>query len=252
MTAKAAKCLISEREIGRKKKSLLKPYPIMMNLHGKTVIVVGGGRVALRKIMALIPCGAKVTVISPRIERELERLVQEGELNWLKEEFRHELLSEFPDTFLIFGTTDIREVNVEVHRAAAQRNVPCNIADVPDLCTFIVPAVISQGDLMIAVSTGGSSPALARRIREDLEKRFGPEYATMTRLMGELRREIIKQGKPSDENKRLFMELVDSEILDALKQNDKEKIFEVLKAILPADVNTAPALKETQETLELR
>ncbi|MDQ1239573.1 MAG: precorrin-2 dehydrogenase, partial [Thermodesulfobacteriota bacterium] len=66
------------------------------------------------------------------------------------------------------------------------------------------------------------------------------------------RREIIKQGKPSDENKRLFMELVDSEILDALKQNDKEKIFEVLKAILPADVNTAAALEETQETLELR
>jgi len=224
----------------------LKPYPIMMNLFGRTVIVIGGGRVAVRKIMGLIPSGAKIIVVSPRIEKELEDLVSAGEIRWIKEAFRDELMDQFPETLLVFGTTDIRDVNVEIHRAAAQRNVLCNIADVPDLCTFIVPAVIVQGDLMIAVSTGGSSPALARRIREDLERRFGPEYAFMTRLMGELRKEIIRIGKSSDENKKLFMELVDSDILEALKQNDQERITELLAAILPADVNPTDALSRSQ------
>lgn len=224
----------------------------MMNLFGRTVIVVGGGRVAVRKIMGLIPSGAKIIVISPQIDKELEDLSAAGELTWIKEEFRDELLDRFPDTLLVFGTTDIREVNVAIHGSAVQRNVLCNIADVPDLCTFIVPAVIVQGDLMISVSTGGASPALARRIREDLERRFGPEYATMTKLMGELRKEIIKIGKSSDDNKKLFMELVDSEILEALKENDQKKLIELLSSILPANVNPAAALKQSQDPEGLR
>lgn len=222
----------------------MRPYPIMMNLEGKQIIVVGGGRVALRKINGLRESGACITVISPKLENELKKLAENGNISWIEEEFDESLLDLCPEAVLVFGTTDQREVNLRIQTASTKRKIPCNIADVPDLCTFIGPAVITQGDLIISVSTGGSSPALARRIREDLEKVFGPEYAVMTRLMGGLRKQILSTGSSSDENRKLFLEIVDSEMLDALRQNDKEKAFAILKAILPRDVDPVPAIEE--------
>lgn len=220
----------------------MKPYPVMMNLEGKKVLVIGGGKVALRKIRSLMESGASVAVISPRLETELQDLAKQAKIEWIPEPFDESLVD--PDAALVFGTTDNREVNLRVHRACIDRKIPCNIADVPDLCTFIVPAVITQGDLMIAVSTGGSSPALARRIREDLEERFGPEYAEMTRLMGELRKLVLAIGMPSEENKRLFTEIVDSRLLDALKENDRERVVEILRSILPKDVDPEATVAE--------
>lgn len=223
----------------------MRPYPVMMNLDRKRVIVVGGGRVALRKVRGLLESGALVSVVSPEVEDELGRLAEAGDIDWLPEHFQESVLDRWPDVMLVFGTTDNRNVNVLIHRAAVSRRIPCNIADVPELCTFIVPAVITQGDLMIAVSTGGASPALARRIREDLERRFGPEYAAMTRLLGELRRQILKSGAPSDENKKLFLEIVDSEILAALREKDNEKALAILKAIVPQDVDPEAAIDQS-------
>ncbi len=224
----------------------MKPYPVMMNLEGKLVVVVGGGRVALRKIKSLLASGAQVIVISPEVESELKQIAAGEPITWIPEPFRDELLDRFPDAVLVFGTTDRRDVNVAIHNAAIKRRIPCNIADVPDLCTFIVPAVITQGDLMIAVSTGGSSPALARRIREDLQKRYGPEYAAMTQLLGDLRKRILQTGSTSDENKKLFLNLVDSEIMTALRQKDREKALAILQAILPQEVDAENAIDETQ------
>jgi precorrin-2 dehydrogenase / sirohydrochlorin ferrochelatase len=222
----------------------LKPYPVMMNLEGKKVLVIGGGRVALRKIKSLLESGASVAVISPKLETELQDLAKQARIEWISERFDESLVDGYPDAALVFGTTDNREVNVRVHRICINRKIPCNIADVPDLCTFIVPAVITQGDLMIAVSTGGSSPALARRIREDLEERFGPEYAEMTRLMGELRKLVLAIGMPSEENKKLFTEIVDSRLLDALKENDRDRVVEILRSILPKDVDPEATVAE--------
>ncbi|MBI4964123.1 MAG: bifunctional precorrin-2 dehydrogenase/sirohydrochlorin ferrochelatase [Desulfomonile tiedjei] len=222
----------------------MKPYPVMMNVNDRQVIVVGGGSVAARKIGSLLESGARVTVISPELGPQLEELAETGAIYWLPEPFDEKLLDRYPETALIFGTTNRREVNIRIHDAAVARKIPCNIADVPELCTFIVPAVITQGDLIIAVSTGGSSPALARRIREDLETRYGPEYAAMTRLMGELRRLVLAAGSPSDENKKLFLEIVDSEILTALRENDRDRALEILKAILPGNVNPEPAMEK--------
>jgi precorrin-2 dehydrogenase/sirohydrochlorin ferrochelatase len=217
-----------------------------MNLEGQQVIVVGGGRVALRKIKSLLASGAQVVVISPEVEHELRDLSERDQITWISEPFRESFFDQYPEAALVFGTTDRREVNTAIHSAAVKRKIPCNIADVPDLCTFIVPAVIMQGDLMIAVSTGGSSPALARRIREDLEKRYGPEYAAMTQLLGELRKRVLQTESSSDENKKLFLEIVDSEILTALRQQDGEKALEILRAILPHDVDAENALEESR------
>jgi precorrin-2 dehydrogenase / sirohydrochlorin ferrochelatase len=222
----------------------VKPYPVMMNLEGKRVVVVGGGNVATRKVANLLESGAKPAVIAPELTNRLQKLAERAEIDWVPERFEETLLDRYPDTVLVFGATDLRDVNLKIYRAATGRRIPCNIADVPDLCTFIVPAVITQGELMIAVSTGGSSPALARRIREDLQQRFGPEYAEMTRVMGELRKLILRTGSSSEENRKIFLEIVDSEILSALRENDREKALAILKTILPQDVNPDQAIEE--------
>jgi len=215
----------------------------MMNLVEKRVLVVGGGRVATRKVRGLLESGAAVTVVSPELDPELAELAVSGQVEWIQSRFDESCIDLYPVMLLVSGTTDNREVNVRIHKAAMERKIPCNIADVPDLCTFIVPAVITQGDLMIAVSTGGASPALARRIREDLEKRFGPEYAAMTQLLGDIRRQVLKTGSTSDENKKLFMEIVDSGILSALKDNDHDRVLGILRSILPEEVDAETAVE---------
>jgi precorrin-2 dehydrogenase len=226
----------------------VKPYPIMISLEGKQAIVVGGGRVGVRKVMGLLDSGAQVIMISPKLEPELERMAHRGQIEWVQESFDASLLDKYPGAALVFGTTDRREVNVAVHKACVDRKILCNIADVPDLCTFIVPAVITQGDLMIAVSTGGASPALARRIREDLEKHFGPEYGEMTHVLGELRKLVLQTGSAPDENKKIFREIVNSEVLAALKDNDRERVLDILKAILPQNVDPEPAIVERSKS----
>ena len=219
-------------------------YPIMMSLEGKRVIVIGGGSVAERKIMGLLESGALVSIISPELGGRLRELASDGRVDWIAENFYPSLLNRFDEIALIFGATNSRQVNLTIHEAATKRKIPCNIADVPDLCTFIVPAVITQGELMIAVTTGGSSPALARRIREDLEKRFGPEYAELTKVLGELRKLVLSAGGPSNENRKLFMEIVDSELLVALRENDRNRVLAILKTILPDYIDPQAAVEE--------
>ena len=223
----------------------MRPYPLMMNLQNKRVIVIGGGRVAFRKTKGLLDSGAVVVVISPKLIPEMDRLRNQEKIEWKEAHFDESILDDYRDAILIFGTTDDRQVNLQIYNAAYSRRLPCNIADVPDLCTFIVPAVISQGDLMIAVSTGGASPALARKIREELEKQYGPEYGKMTKLMGDLRKRVLNSSCDSDENRKLFSEIVDSELLDAIRQSDFYHVMEILKKILPMEIDVENAVGDS-------
>jgi precorrin-2 dehydrogenase/sirohydrochlorin ferrochelatase len=232
------------RKTGRMGAETVRLYPIMMSLEGKRVIVIGGGAVAERKVTGLLETGALVSVISPELGPRLRELASKGGVDWIAEEFHPSLLDRFNEITLIFGATNNPQVNLMIHEAATKRKILCNIADVPDLCTFIVPAVITQGELMIAVTTGGSSPALARRIREDLERRFGPEYAELTKVLGELRKLVLSAGGPSNENRKLFMEIVDSELLVALRENDRNKVLAILRAILPDYIDPQAAVEE--------
>ena len=134
----------------------MKLYPIMMNLEDQRVVVVGGGSVARRKVASLLDSGARVVVISPELVDGLRKLADQGRIEWIAELFDDAILDRLAGVALVFGATNRRDVNVVIHRAAVGRRIPCNIADVPDLCTFTVPAVITQGELLIAVSTGGS------------------------------------------------------------------------------------------------
>jgi precorrin-2 dehydrogenase/sirohydrochlorin ferrochelatase len=134
--------------------------------------------------------------------------------------------------FIVIAATDNSELNRRVSLAAKKRSILINAVDQPDDCTFIVPSMLQRGDLTISVSTGGKSPALARKIREDLEKKFGEEYKCLLVMMGRLRKEILSLGLPSNKNKELFQKLVDSPLLMAIRKKDWDEAAAVLSRVL--------------------
>lgn len=181
-------------------------YPVALDLRGRRCVVVGGGSVGERKVAALLPQGADVTVVSPEVTTALERLAAAGRLRLLKREFG---AADLDGAFMVFAATDDPAVNEEVYRLALQRGLLVNAADDPARCNFYLPAVLVRGDLAIAVSTGGKSPALARRIRERLEAEFGPEYGAWLEILGEVRSRL--KGCVADRRAResLLFALVD-------------------------------------------
>lgn len=226
----------------------MKSYPAMINVEGRDALVIGGGRVALRKVRSLLEVGARVTVISPEVTPELAELKANAAIVWIEGEFDERSVPDSLEPALVFGTTDRRQVNVRIYDYCAERGIPCNIADVPDLCTFTVPAVVRRGDLTIAVSTGGASPALARRVRERLDELFGLEYAILTEIMKTLREPVLELGASHDENKILFMRIVDSNLSDSLRKGDTAGAIATLREILPANIDPAAIVEQAFKT----
>jgi len=195
-------------------------YPIYLDVKDRLCIVVGGGEVAERKVKGLLAYGAKVVVISPQLNRGLEALYRQGLIQYRAKDFGGE---DLVGALLVIGATDSREVNREIARQARRQGVLVNIVDEPAECDFIVPSSLKRGDLVISISTGGKSPALARKIREELEERFGREYEELLALMGELRQEVKETIPGQERRERVFASLLESEIIDLLKENQKER-----------------------------
>lgn len=210
-------------------------YPIFIRLEGKKVIVVGGGGVAERKIETLLECGAVVQVVSQDLTPTLSRYREEGAIGFLGHEFREDCLEE---AFMVIAATDDPILNHEVSEYAIERGLLVNAVDQPADCNFIVPSILRRGDLLIAVSTSGKSPALAKKVREALEERFGNEYELLLILMGRLREEILSQRLSQDENRRIFHELVHSPILEAIGRKDWNEVTMILNGIIPEQLST--------------
>ena len=155
-------------------------YMACLDLTGRSVLVVGGGRVALEKVDGLLVSGARVTVIAPQIVSELAT----RNIQLVRREYRTEDLD---GRFLVVAATSTSSVNRRVFREAEVRSLLCNVADVPELCSFILPAVHRQGPIAVAVSTGGASPALAQRLRDDIAAVVRPEHAVLAHQLRELR-----------------------------------------------------------------
>ena len=155
-------------------------YMACLDLGARPVLVVGGGRVALEKVDGLIDCGASVTVVAPEIVPELSRLPVE----LLRRRYRTEDLD---GRYLVVAATATPEVNRRVYRDAETRSMLCNVVDVPELCSFILPAVHREDPIAIAISTGGASPALAQRLRDEIAAVVRPEHADLARRLRELR-----------------------------------------------------------------
>jgi precorrin-2 dehydrogenase/sirohydrochlorin ferrochelatase len=204
-------------------------YPILVNLHGQKAVVVGGGKVAERKIETLLGFGALVYVVSKDLTPMLSQYEKEGKITYLGDAF---LDSHLDGVFIVIAATDNPELNRRVSLAAKKRALLINAVDQPEDCNFIVPSILQRGDLMIAVSTAGKSPALARRIRQDLEEKFGEEYRFLLVMMGRLRKEILSLGLPSSKNKEIFQKLVGSPMLLAIRKKDWDEVAAVLSRVL--------------------
>jgi len=209
-------------------------YPILVDLQGKRALVVGGGKVAQRKIETLLEHGASVQVIAKELTATLEELRNYEKIEFLGDEFSEAFLE---GAFLVFAATDDASLNRRVSQAAQQRGLLVNAVDQPADCNFIVPSVLSRGDLLIAVSTSGKSPAFARKVRGELERQFGEEYGFFLNLMGNLRKEILRVGLSQEENKSAFEQLVYSDLLEAIGRREWTTASQILEKVLRRPVS---------------
>lgn len=196
-------------------------YPIYLDVRDRICLVVGGGAVGARKAQTLLRAGARVKVVSPDATDELKALADE---DLIRLHCRAYTADDLTDVFLAFGTTDSRELNRRIGEDARRRGILCNIADQPDRGQFVLPSVVERGELLISISTSGKSPALARRIRRELESAFGEEYAVLIDLLGALRRRLLAQGHDPRGHKAKFETLLDSELLEWIRAGDTERI----------------------------
>lgn len=203
-------------------------YPILLTLQDRPCTVVGGGAVAERKVTGLLECGASVTVISPSLTGTLQKLAEDATIEYLPRGYE---AGDLEGAFLAIAASDDPEANSMVWEEAADLGILANVADKPEQCNFILPSVLRRGSLTLAVSTGGASPALARKIRMDLEGRYGPEYSRLVELMERLRAwALVKIEDREKRRKALLSAALDDGILGRLRAGESpEAIFEDLK-----------------------
>ena len=226
-------------------------YPVNLDIKNRQCLVVGGGSVASRKAKTLMECGAKVTVVSPEFTKGLKNLEQNSSITLVQRPYK---TNDLEEKFLVIGATNDETLNRRINADAEKRNMLCNIADVPDICNFILPAIIRRGDLCLAISTSGKSPAFAKKLKKDLEKTFGDEYAQFLMLMGEIRKKLLSTEHAPEAHKPIFEKLINHRLPDMIKHNKKERInqllFDVLGSGYDYDTLLSEALQEIRLTKE--
>jgi precorrin-2 dehydrogenase/sirohydrochlorin ferrochelatase len=183
-------------------------FPILVKLKGKQCLVVGAGKIAAAKAAGLMASGARVVVIGPRANDWVRSQARARKVTWHRRRF---VAADVEHSFLVVAATNSRVTNEAVFQACAKRGVLCNVADVPELCDFFYPAVVRRGPLLIAISTSGRSPALARRLRIDLERQFGPEYSAWVEQVGKMRGKVLSRKPKGTERRQLLEEIASQE-----------------------------------------
>lgn len=207
-----------------KKSQVAAYYPIYLNVCDRKCIVIGGGEVALRKVQILLEYGAEVDVISPELAPELIKLAQDNQISTFSREYKD---GDLEKAFVVIAATDSDEINRQVAAEARRRSVLINVVDDAMYSDFIVPSVMRRGDITITVSTSGKSPALARKLRTQIERDIGEQYVPLTDLIAEVREEIIGAGiKVSGDS---WQEALDLPFLfELLTEGGKEKASQYL------------------------
>ncbi len=204
-------------------------YPIFLKVENRFCLVVGGGEVGARKVETLVNCGASVGVVSPEVVPWLEEEIRKGTVELVGSHYQEDQLQ---GCFLVIAATDDMELNCRIARDAEQRRILCNVVDYPKEGDFILPALVQRGALTLAVSTSGKSPALARELRQDLEQRFGMEYAHFLELMGAVRNRVLEESQDFRANKEKFNQLVKSDLLELVRRRDYEGVDRLLRTVL--------------------
>ncbi len=212
----------------------MKYYPVYIDISKRKCVVAGGGDVAERKVERLLECGASVVVIGNELTPNLEAMKNEEKISHIPDNYKNDYIE---GALLVIGATDRDEINERIYRDSKERGILVNIVDDPAKCDFIVPSVFQQGDLSIAISTGGKSPALARNLREELEQLYGHEYRILLNIMGDIREKIISRGEPSDENRKLFESVLNSDILQHIREKNWDKVRKIIHDLVGEDIN---------------
>src|SRR5260370_24405415 len=186
-------------------------FPMFVKLRDRLCVVVGGGQIAEAKIPGLLAAEAKVRVIAPEVTESLAAGAREGQIEWVRKTFEREDLR---GAYLMVAATSAIEVNHEIFREAEARGILCNAVDDPDYCHFYYPSVVRRGALQIAISTEGLSPALAQRLRRELETQFGPEYEPWVNWLGAARKFLRAKNDDPEETRQLLHQLASKEMFD--------------------------------------
>ncbi len=201
-------------------------YPIYLSMDAKACLIVGGGKVAERKVASLLEYQAQVRLVSPRVEMNIEKWASDGLISWTPRGF---LPQDLDGIFMVFIATDEAELNQEIAVLCRQRGIMVNAVDDPPNCDFFVPSVLRRNSLSIAISTEGKSPLYAARLRRELEAIISEEHGQFVDLLGSLRERIKKSDLDINQRKKLFTTLVESDLLELIQAGLDEKIEERIK-----------------------
>lgn len=206
-------------------------YPIYLDIEDREVLIVGGGEVCARKAATLLRYGAKVRVISPAVSGEVRAMAHDGAIRLLEKRYDSDDLT---GCALVIASTDDPCVNARVARDSRRKGIPVNVVDVTHLCDFIVPSVIEKGSIQIAISTGGKSPALSRKLREAIESSLGDEWSQVNDILGRLR-PIAKKSLVTDtDRKELFDAVLSSGVLELIRDGRGDEAVERVAALCQA------------------
>jgi siroheme synthase-like protein len=186
-------------------------FPLFLKLEGKRCLVVGAGFIGLEKVESLLRCGASIRVVAPHAVASVQQLSEQGEIEWLARCYEPD---DATDCDLIIAATNDRQVNQAVFEEASRRSILCNTADDPPLCDFFFGSVVQRGELQIAISTAGQSPALAQRLRREIDAQLPADLGPWLEDLGQLRREVLQAMPAGPERKTLLHELAHREVCD--------------------------------------
>ena len=206
-------------------------YPVCLDIKGRPCTVVGGGAVAERKVEGLVKAGAVVTVISPRATKRILSLARAGSVTHVRRGYR---TGDLAGSALVVCASGSRAVNLAAHKEAAGVNIPVNVVDDPGRCSFIIPSVVDRGSLLVAISTSGKCPLLAKTLRKGLEKTLGPEYAPFVELLGAVRNKLLKNGANSVKKEEALAAIIASPIRGWLGSGRRKEVNAFLRDILGA------------------
>ena len=204
-------------------------YPVNLDIKGRQCLVVGGGRVGSRKVDTLVQCGAVVTVVSAEVSPAVKQLADEKAILLKQRAYR---ASDVEGMFLVIGATDNETLNRQINADAERLSLLCNIADRPEICNFILPAIVRRGSFVMAISTAGKSPAFAKHVRKRLETQFGPEYGVVLELMGAIRSKLLAGAHEPEVHKPLFEQLIDGDLVALIKDQQIDRIDQLLERVL--------------------
>ncbi|HAK60869.1 MAG TPA: siroheme synthase [Nitrospiraceae bacterium] len=190
-------------------------YPLYLRLHGRPCVVIGGGSVAERKVLSLLDAHGEVTVVSPSLTPTLQTRAASKSITHIPEPFDERHLD---GSFLVIAATDSPEVNSAVGRLCRKKNILVNVVAPPEESSFIVPSVVERGPLMIAVSSSGVSPALVKKVKQEIGDVYGPEYELLLEKLAELRRRLMDEVPGEDTRRNILTAVVESDVLELYRQ----------------------------------